>query len=42
MYKLVDKRVAEALDDLRLLRRKAKLIEEAANLMDSNALDAVV
>jgi hypothetical protein len=42
MYKLVDKRAAETLDDLRLLRRKAKLIEEATNLMDSNALDAVV
>ena len=38
---LVDECAAEVLDGLRLLQRKAKLAEEAANLMVSNAFDAV-
>jgi hypothetical protein len=42
MNELIDERVAEVLDSLPLLRRRAKLVEEAANLMGSNAFDAVV
>ncbi len=42
MNELLDERVAEVLDCLRLLRRKAKLAQEAANLMSSNGFDAVV
>ena len=42
MNELLDERVAEVLDCLRLLRRKPELVEEAANLMGSNAFDAVV
>jgi hypothetical protein len=42
MNELLDERVAEVLDGLRLLRRKAELAEQAANLMSSNAFDAVV
>jgi hypothetical protein len=34
--------VAEVLDGLRLLRRRAELAQEAANLMGSNGFDAVV
>ena len=41
MNELLDERVAEVLDGLRLLRRKAELVEQAANLMGSNAFDAV-
>jgi hypothetical protein len=39
---LLDERVAEVLDGLRLLRRKPELVEQAANLMGSNGFDAVV
>jgi hypothetical protein len=42
MNELIDERVAEVLDGLGLLRSKAKLVEQAANLMSSNAFDAVV
>jgi hypothetical protein len=42
MNELLDEGVAEVLDCLRLLRRKPELVEEAANLMGSNAFDAVV
>jgi hypothetical protein len=42
MNELIDERVAEVLDCLRLLWRKPELAEEAANLMGSNAFDAVV
>ena len=38
---LLDKRAAEVLDSLPLLGRKAKLVEEAANLTSSNAFDTV-
>jgi hypothetical protein len=38
---LLNERAAEVLDSLLLLGRKAKLVEEAANLTSSNALDAV-
>ena len=38
---LLDERAAKVLDSLLLLRRKAKLVEEAANLTSSNAFDAV-
>jgi hypothetical protein len=41
MNQLLDERVAEVLDGLSLLRRKAELAQEAANLMGSNAFDAV-
>jgi hypothetical protein len=41
MDELLDERVAEVLDGLPLLRRKAKPVEQAANLMGSNVLDAV-
>jgi hypothetical protein len=42
MNELPDERVAEVLDGLRLLRRRAELVEQAANLMYSNGFDAVV
>jgi hypothetical protein len=42
MDELLDERVAEVLDGLPLLRREANLVEEAANLVGSNAFDAVV
>jgi hypothetical protein len=42
MNELLDERVAEVLDGLRLLWRKADLAEEAANLMSTNGFDAVV
>jgi hypothetical protein len=42
MNQLLDERVAEVLDGLLLLRRKAKLVEQAANLMGSHGFDAVV
>ena len=38
---LLHQRAAEVLDSLPLLGRKAKLVEEAANLTSSNAFDAV-
>ena len=39
---LLDEQAAEVLDGLPLLRRKARqLVEEAANLISSNAFDAV-
>jgi hypothetical protein len=38
---LLDERAAKVLDSLLLLGRKAKLVEEAANLTSSNAFDAV-
>ena len=38
---LLNEREAKVLDSLRLLGRKAKLVEEAANLTSSNAFDAV-
>jgi hypothetical protein len=41
MNELLNERAAEVLDSLLLLGRKAKLVEEAANLTSSNALDAV-
>ena len=41
MNQLLDEQVAEVLNGLPLLRRKAKLAQEAANLMGSNAFDAV-
>jgi hypothetical protein len=41
MNELLDERAAKVLDSLLLLRRKAKLVEEAANLTSSNAFDAV-
>ena len=41
MNELLDERVAEVLDGLTLLRRKAKLAYEAANLMGSNGFDAL-
>jgi hypothetical protein len=39
--KLLNKRAAKVLDSFLLFGRKAKLIEEAANLTSSNAFDAV-
>jgi hypothetical protein len=42
MNELLDERAAEGLDGLRVLRRKAKLAEEAANLMGSNAFDGLM
>jgi hypothetical protein len=42
MNHLLDERVAEVLDGLRFLWRKPELVEQAANLMSSNAFDAVV
>ena len=41
MNELLNERVAKVLESLRLLWRKAKLVEEAANLASSNAFDAV-
>jgi hypothetical protein len=38
---LLNEREAKVLDSLRLLGRKAKLVEEAANLTSSNAFNAV-
>jgi hypothetical protein len=42
MDELIDECAAEVLDGFRLLQRKAKLAEEAENLMVSNAFDAVM
>jgi hypothetical protein len=41
MDELLEERAAEVLDGLSLLRREAKLTEEATNLMVSNAFDTV-
>jgi hypothetical protein len=41
MNELLNERAANVLDSLLLLRRKAKLAQEAANLTSSNAFDAV-
>lgn len=41
MNEFLDERAAEILDNILLLGRKAKLVEEAANLASSNAFDAV-
>jgi hypothetical protein len=38
---LLDERAAEVLDGLLLLWRRAKLVKEAANLLNSNAFDIV-
>ena len=40
--KIVDQCAAEVLDGLRLLQRRAKLVEDAANLIGSDAFGAVV
>src|SRR5215211_3312621 len=39
---LLDERAAESFDGLRLLRRKTKLVADAANLLGSDAFDAWV